>query len=480
MTEIEVRPNAPIGATDRLIDRSKWTHALDRATHEGATYAEIRLMSETTTSVVMRDGQLERAVPGRQVAGTLRVLVDGAWGVHSSTDLRSLPDAVGSAMDLARAVARRRPSGAGAIQLADVPVRTDSIHWVPERDVREADLEERLELMEAFDAAASDDERVVSVSTGWSDEHLHTELLTSEGMDRSWSFQRTLMHGMVTARTDGDPASYRTRVGGEGGMERVREADVQGMGEQARIAALRILDANRAPSGRMTLVSDPDLTGVYIHEALGHPCEADLVASGDSCLEGRLGTMVGSSLVSVVDDPTIRSGYGAYPIDDEGVAPRRKELITNGRLTEYLNHRESAGHLGLDPNGGARAQDGLHHPLVRMSNTLLLGGTHTDLDELVEDIDDGVYACGSRGGQVDTGRGSFQFAAQEAWLIEDGRLTTPLKDVSVSGLTLQILQDVDGMTRDADLASPGFCGKGQTVPVGDGGPTMRIRSALVG
>ena len=115
-----------------------------------------------------------------------------------------------------------------------------------------------------------------------------------------------------------------------------------------------------------------------------------------------------------------------------------------------------------------------------MSNTLLLGGTHTDLDELVEDIDDGVYACGSRGGQVDTGRGSFQFAAQEAWLIEDGRLTTPLKDVSVSGLTLQILQDVDGMTRDADLASPGFCGKGQTVPVGDGGPTMRIRSALVG
>ena len=231
MTEIEVRPNAPIGATDRLIDRSKWTHALDRATHEGATYAEIRLMSETTTSVVMRDGQLERAVPGRQVAGTLRVLVDGAWGVHSSTDLRSLPDAVGSAMDLARAVARRRPSGAGAIQLADVPVRTDSIHWVPERDVREADLEERLELMEAFDAAASDDERVVPVSTGWSDEHLHTELLTSEGMDRSWSFQRTLMHGMVTARTDGDPASYR-RGSVEGGMERVREADVQGMGSK--------------------------------------------------------------------------------------------------------------------------------------------------------------------------------------------------------------------------------------------------------
>ena len=102
------------------------------------------------------------------------------------------------------------------------------------------------------------------------------------------------------------------------------------------------------------------------------------------------------------------------------------------------------------------------------------------MDELVEDLDYGVYACGSRGGQVDTGRGSFQFAAQEAWLIENGEITKPLKDVSVSGLTLQILKNVDGLTRESKLAAPGFCGKGQTVPVGDGGPIMRISEALVG
>ncbi|MEC7113306.1 MAG: metallopeptidase TldD-related protein, partial [Candidatus Thermoplasmatota archaeon] len=137
-------------------------------------------------------------------------------------------------------------------------------------------------------------------------------------------------------------------------------------------------------------------------------------------------------------------------------------------------------HFGIEPNAGARAQDGLHHPLVRMSNTMIMGGSYTDIDELAEDIQYGVYACGSRGGQVDTGRGSFQFAAQEAYLIENGEITTPLRDVSVSGLTLQILNDVDGLTKDAKLASPGFCGKGQTVPVGDGGPIMRIREALVG
>ena len=252
------------------------------------------------------------------------------------------------------------------------------------------------------------------------------------------------------------------------------------LGESAQVAALRLLTAERAPSGKLPLIADKDLTGVYIHEALGHPCEADLVAAGDSCLDGKLGQKIGSDIVTVVDDPTIMEGYGSYPVDDEGVNTREKVLIRNGVLTEYLNHRETAHHFGIEPNGGARAQDGLHHPLVRMSNTIIQGGTHRDMDELMEDIQYGVYACGTRGGQVDTGRGSFQFAAQEAWLIENGELTRPLRDVSVSGLTLEILNNVNGLTRDASLASPGFCGKGQTVPVGDGGPVMRISEALVG
>jgi TldD protein len=285
---------------------------------------------------------------------------------------------------------------------------------------------------------------------------------------------------MVTARDESEVVSYRTRYGGEGGLELIESCDLGQLGSDARIAALRLLKAKRAPSGKMPLIADRDLTGVYIHEALGHPCEADLVAAGDSCLDGKLGQKIGSDIVTVVDDPTIRGGYGAYPIDDEGVNTRAKQLITNGVLTEYLNHRETAAHFDIQPNGGARAQDGLHHPLVRMSNTMIMGGTHNNMDDLLEDIDYGIYACGSRGGQVDTGKGSFQFAAQEAWLIENGELTTPLKDVSVSGLTLEILQNVNGLTRDAKLAAPGFCGKGQTVPVGDGGPIMRINEALVG
>ena len=464
----------------KYLDRTRMNNALDQALDFGATYAEIRLMAETTSSVRLKDGQLEHAIPGQEIGATLRILADGAWGVHSTTDISNIPNEIESTVKLARAVAARRPSGSKPIQLAEVPVLQDEIHWRPKKDVRNTDLQTKLDMLQSIHASADDDERIISVACGWSDEHLHTELLTTEGMDRTWSFQRSMVNGMVTARDGGDPVSYRMRHGGEGGLELIEACDLGGLGDHARTSALRLLKAGRAPSGKLPLIADRDLTGVYIHEALGHPCEADLVAAGDSCLDGKLGQKIGNDIVTVVDDPTMRGGYGAYPIDDEGLDVREKTLIKNGILTDYLNHRETAHHFGIEPNAGARAQDGLHHPLVRMSNTMIMGGSYTDIDELAEEIQYGVYACGSRGGQVDTGRGSFQFAAQEAYLIENGEITTPLRDVSVSGLTLQILNDVDGLTKDAKLASPGFCGTGQTVPVGDGGPIMRIREALVG
>ncbi|MGY8754366.1 MAG: TldD/PmbA family protein [Candidatus Poseidoniales archaeon] len=464
----------------RLLDYNRITSALDLATSLGSQYADVRLVSETTNSASLKDGELERAIPGQQVGVTLRILADGAWGVHSTSDIKSLPDQIESTFRLAKAVAARRSPSDLPVGLAEVPIIQDEIHWKSLKDVRETDLDTRIEMMTAIDIEARDDDKIISTATGWSDEHIHTELLSTEGMDRTWSFQRSLINGMVTAREDSEVVSYRFRHGGEGGLEQIESADLGKMGRDARISALRLLGAERAPSGKMTLVSDRDLTGVYIHEALGHPCEADLVQAGDSCLEGKLGQKIGSDICTVVDDPQMRGGYGCYPIDDEGVDTRPKNLIVNGVLTEYLNHRETAHRFDIEPNGGARAQDGLHHPLVRMSNTVIKGGSFRDLDELIEDVEFGIYACGSRGGQVDTGRGSFQFAAQEAWLIESGSLTRPLKDVSVSGMTLEILKNVDGLTKDSKLAAPGFCGKGQTVPVGDGGPLMRISEALVG
>jgi len=465
--------------SNRYLDAQKIARAIDIALQEGAQYAEARLVAITETDIRMKDSQIESAVPGQQVGLTLRVLVDGSWGIHSTTDYHQIHEQVPSTVKLAKAVAERRSANMKPIDLAEVPIYQDEVHWEAKKDVRYTELEEKLSHMRDFTSSIKHDS-IQSVKCGWMDEHIHTELMTSEGMDRVWSFQRTLMHATLEGRDGDNVMSYRTRVGGEGGVELIDNSDLDELATKAEKSTIRLLKASSAPSGKMPLVADPDLTGVYIHEALGHPCEADLVAAGDSCLDGKLGQTIGSDIVTVVDDPTIRGGYGAFPIDDEGLNTREKLLIKNGVLTEYLNHRETAHHFGLEPNAGARAQDGLHHPMVRMSNTIIQGGSHNDLDELLEDIQYGVFACGSRGGQVDTGRGSFQFSAQESWLIENGELTTPLKDVSVSGMTLEILKNVDGLTKDAKIASPGFCGKGQTVPVGDGGPLMRIREALVG
>ena len=146
-------------------------NALEQAMDFGATYAEIRLMAETTSSVRLKDGQLEHAIPGQEIGATLRILADGAWGVHSTTDISNIPNEIESTVKLARAVAARRPSGSKPIQLAEIPVLQDEIHWRPKKDVRNTDLQTKLDMLQSIHSSANDDDRIISVACGWSDEH---------------------------------------------------------------------------------------------------------------------------------------------------------------------------------------------------------------------------------------------------------------------------------------------------------------------
>ena len=191
---------SPTSYSTRYLDRTKMNNALSSALSFGASYAEIRLMAETTSSVRLKDGQLEHAIPGQEIGATLRILADGVWGVHSTTDVSNIPNEIESTVRLAKAVAARRPSSSNPIQLAEIPIHQDEIHWKSKKDVRNTDLDTKLSMLNNIHQSANDDERIISVSCGWSDEHLHTELLTSEGMDRTWSFQRSMVNGMVTAR----------------------------------------------------------------------------------------------------------------------------------------------------------------------------------------------------------------------------------------------------------------------------------------
>ena len=230
-------------ANGRILDEDKITKALEMATSLGADYAEIRLVSETTNTASLKDGKLERAIPGQEVGVTMRILADGAWGVHSTSDVESITQQVDSTFRLAKAVASRRSPSQTIVELAEVPIIQDEIHWKSKKDIRETDLDKRIEMMLAIDDEAKDDEKIVSTATGWSDEHIHTELMTSEGMNRIWSFQRSLINGMVTARNGDDVVSYRMRHGGEGGLELIESCDLGEMGRNAKISALRLLTA---------------------------------------------------------------------------------------------------------------------------------------------------------------------------------------------------------------------------------------------
>ncbi len=446
----------------------------------GADYCDIRISRASGTSLELKDEQVQKAIFGESEGAGIRVLYGGAWGFYSTHELEevSLMKALETAFKLAKSISSIGERKAG---MADVPTVSDTAIWAPKKDPRNIDMGDKHELLRDVVSAAREKEGIKTVSAGYADKTVYQRFLNSDGSDVRTEVTRTYIRSSVVAK-DGDRiSSLVVSAGGTGGFE-VFDQTGQNPIENAREgaeSAIRLLHAGKSPSGKMPVISDPDLTGVFAHEALGHATEADLVLAGDSCLEGKIGEYVGSEVVTIIDDPTRANVYGSFPYDDEGVKARKKVLVEKGVLKTYLLSRETAYKLGMEPNGSARAESIAYRPLVRMSNTFIDNGDHS-FEELVEDIKLGIYAKGSRGGQVDTGKGTFQFSAQEAFLIENGEITKPLKDVSFGGRTLEILKSIDAVGNDFRFGHPGSCGKGQWVPVSDGGPHIRIKEANVG
>jgi TldD protein len=317
------------------------------------------------------------------------------------------------------------------------------------------------------------------MTTSYKDTYTVENIQTSDGTDIVIKTPRVFWELNIVGRKDGDIQSIRRRIANTMGFEAF-DGDKQVETARDAVASLVSLLAGSAPpSGAMPVISDPGLTGVFAHEAVGHASEADLVSSGDSCFEGMMGKKIGNDIVTIKDDASIPGLFGSYIYDDEGVRTKTKVLIENGVLSDFILSRETAAKLGMQPNGGARAESYHYRPIVRMSNTYIERGDAT-FQEMLEGVKKGVYVKDTRGGQVNTSMGTFQFNAQEAYLIENGEIKKPLRDVSLSGQTLEILKHIDLVGKDLELGHPGMCGKGQMVPVGDGGPHILISKCVVG
>ena len=433
-------------------------------------YIDVRAGMSNNTSILMKDGDVDEINTGISLGARIRVLNNGAWGFAYTTDLSKIDEITETALKLSKSLK-------GDVKLSETEIIKDKIEVDVKIPFKDVSIEEKKDIMkEANDAATID--KVNSTTASYSDSEVNELFMNSEGSEIQVKTDRVRM-ALNASATDGEIIQFgHGSLGGVKGFEVISEVDIEEFGRNIGEKAVRLLDAKPAPSGQFPVIADPELTGVLIHEALGHATEGDLILQNDSILKGKIGEKIASDIVNIFDDASRKDGFGYYPYDVEGVKTKPNQLVKNGELISLLNSRETASKLGMESSGNARSIIA-DQPIVRMSNTYLQPGDNT-FEELIEDLPNGMYLKGSRGGQVDTGKGIFQFNAAEGYLIENGEITTPLRDVSLSGNILETLKNIDAIGNDFKL-SVGFCGKdGQTAPVGDGGPHTRILNALVG
>ena len=439
-------------------------------TSKKVDYMDIRFGKGNNTSILMKDGNVDEINTGMSLGARIRVLNNGAWGFAYTTDLSKINEITETALKLSSSLK-------GDISLSESPVTKDKVEIDVKIPFKDISIEEKKDIMkEAADAATI--EKVNSTTASYVDSEVNELFMNSDGSEIQIKTSRVRM-ALNASATDGEIIQFgHGSLGGVKGFEIIKDADIEEFGRNIGEKAVRLLDAKPAPSGQFPVIADPELTGVLIHEALGHATEGDLILQNDSILKDKIGEQIASDIVNIFDDASLRDGFGYYPYDVEGVKTKPNQLVKDGKLISLLNSRSTSSKLGMTSSGNARSIIA-DQPIVRMSNTFLQPGD-SEVEELFEDIEYGMYLKGSRGGQVDTGKGIFQFNAAEGYLIENGEKTTPLRGVSLSGNILETLKSIDAIGIDFKL-SVGFCGKdGQTAPVGDGGPHTRILNALVG
>ncbi len=429
---------------------------------DGAEYADIRAQRINEKSYIMKNRELDRALECFEDGVGFRILKNGSWSFGSYCGMEPKPELV----------SKHLPGG--EVKLADAEPARGEVSW---KAKKEWDEDEAYSMMRDMDEHMRVGKAERSLRVELSTWNLDTYFLSSEGSDIHQSIPYSTISIKCVARENGAVQSYSQRFGNVGGVEIFDEKELMEEAERCSKTANLLLSARAPPSGRMKVICDQDLAGVMAHEAVGHAAEGDLVANGESILEGKIGKKVANELVTIVDDPN-RKGMGSFVYDDEGVRGREKKLIENGVLCQYIVDRAYGYKLGFEPNGGARAESYGDVPLVRMSNTFIAPGKWS-LDELLENMGNGIYLMGSRGGEVDTTHGSFQFNAKMGHLVKNGEIGEMIRDVSLQGSILQTLNDLIALGKDLRL-HPGFCGKGQTVPVGTGAPHILLKNGVVG
>ncbi len=437
-------------------------------------YLAIRLEDSEGTSIVLQGNKVETLSEGLSIGGQVRACYKGGWGFASFNELSTLKERVEEAIAAARIV------GDEETILAPIKI-VQTVCQLPliGTDPRQLPLQQKKELCDRYnEILKSFDPRITTTSVRYGDSIQRVLLATSEGtlIDQSWVDLE--MRFAATARNGEIVQTGRETTGSRKAYE-----DLTSLDEQVHSAAQRAVDALSLPpvkGGNYTVVIDPLLTGLFVHEAFGHLSEADMAYENPDLLEVMsIGRQFGPEELQIFDGAAPEGHRGSYLYDDEGTPATTTQLIKDGILVGRLHSRETAGKLGETATGNARCLNYHFPPIVRMTNTWIERGK-TPVEDLFKDIKEGVYARNWLGGM--TNGEMFTFSAGEAWMIRDGKIAEPVRDVTLSGNVFTTLADIEAIGNDFYWDESGGCGKaGQSgLPVGCGGPSLRIGNVVVG
>jgi TldD protein len=393
-------------------------------------------------------------------------------------------------MEAARTAAQIASAGGAPAPVAIRPVALPDFYPVPASSLATAGADKVALLRRADAAARAADPRIVRVEASLAEEWREVLVVTSDGYlarDRQ-PMIRFGVSAVAQENNAGEGASPQRQAGRSGGAGRFGMEyfsrpgqSPEEHGREAARLAIGMLHAVEAPAGPMEVVLGPGESGILLHEAVGHGLEADFNRKRTSNYTDQIGKPVASALCTVIDDGTVANARGSINVDDEGNPGKRNVLIENGILAAYMQDKISARHFKTTPSGNGRRQSFRHEPMPRMTNTFMAPGKD-EPEDIIKSVKRGVYAKRFSGGQVNISNGDFVFALTESYLIEDGKLTAPLKGVNLIGNGPDVLRKVTMLGHDFALSDGTWtCGKdGQSVPVGIGTPTMKIAEITVG
>jgi len=447
-----------------------------KAMSRGGEFCDLYFQRSRSTHLGLEDGSVNRASTSSDIGIGIRVVngVETGYAYSESLDIASLLEAA----DVAASVAAGAKSLAPTAWKVGRPADYYPID-VPYDDVPTS---EKVALLTGLEQrVAGLDPRIVKISVSYRDEQVDILVLDSEGRI-SWDYQpMTICYVSAVAEQDGRRESNYVGMGGRYGFDFWTEDRLEQAAKEVVERTTVLFEAVEGPVGELPVVLGSGSSGILLHEAIGHGMEADAARKRTTIYADKVGESIAPDIVTIVDDGTNPNLRGSINVDDEGFEGQRTTLVENGVLRTFMHDRISARHFGVEPTGNGRRQSFRHIPLPRMRNTYMLAGPH-DPGEIIASVKKGVYADHFTNGQVKIGAGDFTFYIKNGWLIEDGKLTRPIKDVNIIGNGPEALKRVTMVGTDFELDTGGWtCGKrGQSVPVGIGMPSVKISAITVG